>query len=181
MKEAYFKGMEWTRTSVPGPVDPRWNPYKFYCKICKANIFILRNHSSEKHLRKDQRWWYEFLYEVDPVTKTKIHQVRGRDGKLLTSCQLELALPHFKDAPLVEIGENPPFYAEFMAGTDYMSSSFDNRARVQLSVLAKLIPTHGDLEVLKGFWSDIGVIVNHQALFTDFNWRKERISVSNHN
>ena len=28
MKEAYFKGMEWTKTFVSGPMDPRWNPYK---------------------------------------------------------------------------------------------------------------------------------------------------------
>ena len=40
MKEAYFKGMEWTRTFVSGPVDPRSNPYKFYCQICKANTSI---------------------------------------------------------------------------------------------------------------------------------------------
>ena len=40
MKEAYFKGMEWTRTFVSGPVDPRWIKYKFYCQICKANISI---------------------------------------------------------------------------------------------------------------------------------------------
>ena len=33
LKEAYFKGMEWTKTFVSGPVDPRWNPYKFYCQI----------------------------------------------------------------------------------------------------------------------------------------------------
>ena len=188
MKEAYFRGMEWTRTFVSGPVDPRWNPYKFYCQICKANISIygkgareiLRHHSSEKHLRKDQRWRYEYLYKVDPVTKTKIHQVRGRDGKLLSPYQLEMEFPYFKDAPLVEIGQKLPFYDEFMAGSDYMSSSSDNRARVQLSVLAKFLPTYGDLEVLKSFWSNVGVIVNHQALFTDFNWGKERISVSNH-
>ena len=29
MKEAYFKGMEWTRTFVSEPVDSRWNKYKF--------------------------------------------------------------------------------------------------------------------------------------------------------
>ena len=40
MKEAYFKGMVWTRTFVSGPVDPKWNRYKFYCQICKANISI---------------------------------------------------------------------------------------------------------------------------------------------
>ena len=186
MKEAYFKGMEWTRTFVSGPMDPRWNPYKFYCQICKANISIygkgareiLRHHSSEKHLRKDQRWRYEYLYRIDPVTKTKIHQVRGKDGKLLSPYELEFELPHFISAPLVEIGQKLPLYDEYMAGTDYMSSSSDNRARIQLSVLAKFLPTHGDLDVLKAFWSDVGVIVNHQSLFTDFNWSKERISVS---
>ena len=101
MKEAYFKGMEWTRTFVSGPVDPRWNPYKFYCQICKTNVSIygkgareiLRHHSTEKHLRKDQRWRYEHLFEVDPVSKVKIHQVRGKDGKVLTPCQQKLELP----------------------------------------------------------------------------------------
>ena len=56
MKDVYFKGMEWTRTFVSGPVDPRWNPYKFYCQICEANksIYgkgareILRHHFTEK-------------------------------------------------------------------------------------------------------------------------------------
>ena len=184
MKEAYFKGMEWTRTFVSGPMDPRWNPYKFDNKIANISIYgkgareILRHHFSEKHLRKDQRWRYEYLYRIDPVTKTKIHQVRGKDGKLLSPYELEFELPHFISAPLVEIGQKLPFYDEYMAGTDYMSSSSDNRARIQLSVLAKFLPTHGDLEVLKAFWSDVGVIVNHQSLFTDFNWGRERISVS---
>ena len=56
MKEAYFKGMEWTKTFVSGPVDPRWNPYRFYCQICKGNISIygrrareiLRHHGTER-------------------------------------------------------------------------------------------------------------------------------------
>ena len=157
MKEAYFQGMEWTRTFVSGPMDPRWNPYKFYCQICKANISIygkgareiLRHQSTEKHLRKDQRWRYEYLYSVDPVTRVKVHQVRGKDGKLLTPYQLEFELPLFINAPLVEIGQKLPFYDEYMAGTDYMSSSSSNRARVQLSVLAKFLPSSGDIEVPK--------------------------------
>ena len=65
-----------------------------------------------------------------------------------------------------------------MSGTDYMASSSDNRARIQLSVLARFLPHYGDLEVLKAFWNDVGVIVNHQALFADFNWSRERLSVS---
>ena len=186
MKEAYFKGMEWTRTFVSGPVDPRWNKYKFYCQICKANISIygkgareiLRHHSTEKHLRKDQRWRYEYLYKIDPITKNKIHQVRGKDGKVLTPYQLELELPNFIDVELIEIGQKLPFYDEYMSGMDYMASSSDSRARIQLSVLGRFLPSYGDREVLKLFWSDVGVIVNHQALFTDFNWSKERLTVS---
>ena len=186
MKEAYFKGMEWTRTFVSGPVDPKWNRYKFYCQICKANISIygkgtreiLRHHSTEKHLRQDQRWRYEHLYKTDPVTKTRIHQVRGKDGKVLTPYQLELELPKFIDVELVEIGPKLPFYDEYLSGMDYMASSSDNRARVQLSVLGRFLPTYGDIEVLKRFWSDVGVIVNHQAIFTDFDWSKERLIVS---
>ena len=186
MKEAYFKGMEWTRTFVSGPVDPKWNQYKFYCQICKANILIyskgareiLRHHASEKHLRKDQRWRYEYLYKIDPVTKARIPQVRGRDGKILTPYQLKMELRYFKDAELVDIGEKLPFYDEYMAGEDHMSSSSENRARIQISVLGRFIPTYGDIDVLRGFWRDIGVVVNHQSLFTDFNWTKERLTVS---
>ena len=66
MKDANFRGMEWTKTFVSGPVDPRWNPYKIYCQICKGKISIygrgareiLRHHATERHLRKDQRWRY---------------------------------------------------------------------------------------------------------------------------
>ena len=40
MKEAYFKGIQWTRTFVTGPLDPEHNKHKFYCQICKANVSI---------------------------------------------------------------------------------------------------------------------------------------------
>ena len=74
MKEAYFKRMEWTKIFVSGPVDPRWNPYKIYCQICKGNISIygrrakeiLRHRATERHLRKEQRWRYEHLSREDP-------------------------------------------------------------------------------------------------------------------
>ena len=186
MKEAYFKGMEWTRTFVSGPVDPKWNQYKFYCQICKANISIyskgareiLQHHASEKHLRKDQRWRYDYLYKIDPLTKARIPQVRGRDGKLLTPYQLKMELRYFKDAELVDIGEKLPFYDEFMAGVDHMSSSSENRARMQISVLGRFLPAYGDIDILRSFWRDIGVVVNNQSLFTDFNWTKERLTVS---
>ena len=186
MKESYFKGMEWTKTFVSGPVDPRWNPYKFYCQICKGNISIygrgareiLRHHATDRHLRKDQRWRYEFLSTEDPITKKVKHHVRGRDGKLLTPYELQLELPKFIDVPLVDIGEKLPFYDEYIQGTDYMASSSDNRVRIQVSVLGNHLKSYGDISTLRNFWRDIGVVVNHQSLFTDFDWSKERLSVS---
>ena len=186
MKEEYFEGMAWTRPFVTGPLDPRWNPYKFYCQICKGNVSIygkgareiLRHYATERHLRKDQRWRYELLGIEDPITKTIHHQVQGKDGKVLTPYQLELELPKFITAPLVDIGEKFPFYDEFMAGAQHMTSSSSNRARVQISVLGHYIPTFGDISALRVLWKDIGVVVNHQALFADFNWGKERITVS---
>ena len=78
MREELFEGMGWARSFVSGPMDPKWNPYKFYCQICKGNVSIygrgakeiLRHHATERHLRRDQRWRYEHLSVEDPVKKT---------------------------------------------------------------------------------------------------------------
>ena len=169
MKEEYFEGMAWIRAFVSGPLDPRWNPHKFYCQICKGNVSIygkgsreiLRHYATERHLRKDQRWRYEHLGVEDPISKTfqRIHhQVRGKYGKILTPYQLELELSKFVGAPLVDIGEKFPFYEEFMAGSQHMASSSANRARVQISVLGHYIPSFGDIRALRGIWKCIGVL-----------------------
>ena len=69
--------MPWNRTFVSGPMDPKWNPHKIYCQICKCNVSIraqgkkeiLRHFSTERHLQKDQRWRYEHITIEDPSTK----------------------------------------------------------------------------------------------------------------
>ena len=142
--------MEWTRTFVSGPGDPKWNQYKFYIQICRANISInskgarekRRHHSTEKHLRKDQRWRYGYLIKIDSIIKVCIPQVCGKDGNLLTPYQLAFAIefPEFKDVELVDIGEKLPFYDEFVSGADQMSSSPENWARLQISVLGRFFP-----------------------------------------
>ena len=185
-KEANFKGMEWTKTFVSGPMDPRWNPYKIYCQICKDNVSIygrgareiLCHHGTEKHLRKDQKWRYLHLATEDPVTKMVKHHVRGRDGRLLTPYELQLELPKFIGVELVDIGEKLPFFDDYQQGTDYMASSSENRAKVQVSVFGHYLRAYGDISALRNLWRDIGVVVNHQSLFTDFDWSKERLSVS---
>ena len=186
LRDELLDGMAWARTFVSGPMDPRWNPYKFYCQICKGNVSIygrgvkeiLRHHSTERHLRKDQRWQYEHLAVEDPQTKVVHHQVRDGKGQLLSPNDLQKEYKYFKDAVLVDIGEKLPYYHEAMSGNTHMTASSENRVRVQISILRHFLPSVGDLGLLRGLWKDVGVVVNHQALFSDFNWVKVRLSVS---
>ena len=186
MKEEYFDTMPWTRTFVSGPVDPRWNRHKIYCQICKCNVSIhskgpkeiLRHYATDRHLRKDQRWRYEHLTIEDSLTKRPRYQVRGRDGKFLTNYHLQLELPHFINCELVDIGDKLPFYEEAMAGSSYMSSSPQNLANIQISILGHFLPLSGDIQVFRTLWQQIGVVVNHQALFSDIDWSTTRLSVS---
>ena len=59
-----------------------------------------------------------------------------------------------------------------------MASSSESRVRIQTSVLGNYIRCFGDISTLRGFWLDVGVLLNHQALFMDFDCSKERLSVS---
>ena len=186
LRDELLDGMAWARTFVSGPMDPSWNPYKFYCQICKANVSIygrgvkesLRLHSTERHLCKNQRWRYERLAVEDPLTKAIHHQVRDRKGQVVSSNDLQKEYQHLKDAKLVDIGEKLPYYHEAMSGNTQMTSSSENRVGVQISILRHFLPSVDDLGLLRGLRKHVGVIVNHQALFSDFNWGKERLSVS---
>ena len=92
MKESFFKGIQWTNVFVTGPLDPAHNQYKFYCRICKTNVSIRskgareieRHYQAESHLRKVQLWQYTYLSRKDQVTGLVTHQVRGKNGVLLT-------------------------------------------------------------------------------------------------
>ena len=114
------------------PLVPVHNSYEFYCLICKYNVSIytkgprevLRHYSSERHMRKDQRRRYEYLSVTDTVTATVKHRVRGKDW---TPYQLELELPKFNNAVLVDIGDKMPCYGNYMAGQQNVVTSPDSR------------------------------------------------------
>ena len=82
MKEEFFSKIGRTRSFISGPADPLHNPYMVWCHICKKNksvktkgtLEILRHHRTEKHLRRDQRWRYEHLKSVHPVTGKVQHR-----------------------------------------------------------------------------------------------------------
>ena len=90
MRKEFFSKIGWTRSFISGSADPLHNPCMVWCHICKKNIFkktikgtfeIIRHHRSEKHLRRDQRWRYQRLRSVDPISGKVQHRVRGRNGK----------------------------------------------------------------------------------------------------
>ena len=186
MKEEFFSKIGWTRSFISGPADPLHNPYMVWCHICKKNLSvktkgtleILRHHRTEKHLRKDQRWRYEHLKSVHPVSGKVQHRVRGRNGKILSEIELAKEMRHFMHVELVDIGERFPFYDDFIKGTTTTLVTPESRARTQIQLIGNFIQQHGDIGMLRKLWSQIGSLTNYQSSYCDFDWGEERISVS---
>ena len=185
MKSSYFKGIQWTKVFVTGPLDPVHNKHKFYCQICKTNVSIyskgareiIRHYRSEGHLRKDQRWRFEHLGKVDKISGNVIHSVRGRDGQIFTPFELEREKPLFESVPLVDIGPRFPFYDEYMSGAGGLTNFEDIRSGTQISLIGRFVPYFGDLATLQGLWTEVGNFTNHQELFGNLDWSSTRLTV----
>ena len=186
MKAAYFKGIQWTKVFVTGPLDPVHNKHKFYCQICKANVSIyskgareiVRHYQSETHLRKDQRWRYEHLSRVDKISGQTVNAVRGKDGHLLSALELEKEKPRFESAPLVDIGPRFPFYDDYMASAGGIACPEDLRLGTQLSLIGRAVPHFGNLTILEGLWAEVGNFTNHQDSFRQLDWSSLTLTVS---
>ena len=118
MREEFFSKLGWTWSFISGPADPLHSPHMVWCHMCTKNfsiktegtVEILPHHRTEKHLRRDQKWRYEHLKSVDPVTGKVQHRVRGRNGKILSKIELAQELPKFIHPELFDVGERFPFY-----------------------------------------------------------------------
>ena len=185
MKPSYFKGIQWTKVFVTGPLDAVHNKHRFYCQICKVNVSIyskgareiIRHFRSEGNLRKDQRWRYEHLSRIDKISGSVVHAVRGRDGHVLSPFELEKERPLFESVPLVDIGPRFPFYDEFMSGAGGLTSSEDIRSGTQVSLIGRFVPYFGDLATLQGLWAEVGNFTNHQELFGTLDWSSTNLTV----
>ena len=186
MREEFFAKIGWTCSFISGPADPLHNPYMVWCHMCKKNfsirskgtLEILRHHRAERHLRRDQRWRYEHLRSVDPVTSKLKHRVRGRNGKLLTKIELARELPKFIHAELVDAGERFPFYHDFIECWTTALVTPESRAKTQLRIVGDFIQRQGDFSVLRSLWSSISSLIDHQASLCDFDWGDERMTVT---
>ena len=91
MKEEYFEGMAWTRTFVSGPVDPKWNPYKFYGQSCKCNDSVygkgtrekLRLYATEKYSEKIRAGGTSIWQSRIPVQKPLLIKYVGGTERFL--------------------------------------------------------------------------------------------------
>ena len=186
MKDAYFKGIQWTRTFVTGPLDPIHIKYEFYCMLCKTYVStyskgareILRPYKSEGHLRRDQKWRFVHLQETDSTTGVVTHQVRREDGYVLTPLELEREKPHFIDVPLVDAGDHFPFYEEYLASLGGITNPDDLRLTTLISLIGSFVPHRGNLALLQSLWTRVGSFTNHRALFTSFDWSSASLTVS---
>ena len=186
MREEFFPKIGWTRSFISGPADPVHNPHMVWCHMCKKNFSIrskgafeiLGHHRTERHLRRDQRWRYEHLKSVDPVSGKVRHRVRGRNGKVLTAIELAKELPKFIHTDLVDVGERFPFYDDFMQGRPTAMVTPESRAKLQLSIVGDFLQSQGDFSLLKNLWSRVSSLTDYQVSLCDFDWSEERITVS---
>ena len=185
MREEFFSKIGWTPSLIFGPADPLHNPHMVWCHMCKQNVSvktkgfveILRHHRTEKHLRKDQRWRYEHLRSVDPVTGKSQHRERGRKGKILSKVELAQELPKFIHTELVDVGQRFPFYEDLKGSTTALVTP-QSRSITPICLIGEFIQRQGDLSVLRNLWSRVGYFTDYQAALHDFDWSEERITVS---
>ena len=75
----------------------------------------------------------------------------------------------------MDIGVKYPFYHEFIAGRTSASTGPDDKAAIQLSLIANYLVKHGGLTFLKTLWDSVGTVVNRQACFMDFDWTSRNL------
>ena len=157
LKSTKSVGMSWTRTYACGLKDPLNNKYKFYCQLCKVNLScktksaleVLRHHKSDKHLRRDQRWRYEHLKSIDPVTGILRYEVRYKHGQILDPYQLQKELPNFMNTPLIDLGPKFPFYEEVEGSNEGETTDDDSRTLMQMTLVGNIIESFEDLHTLQ--------------------------------
>ena len=106
------------------------------------------------------------------------HQVRDKDGYILTPLQLEKEKPLFIDVPLVDIGDKFPFYDDYVSTLGGTSNPGNLRMTTQMSMIGTFVPQGRDLSLLRNLWTRFGVFTSHQGFFSDFDWRADNLTVS---
>ena len=143
---------------------------------------IVRHYQSESHLRKDQLWRYTHLSRKNENTGVVTHQVRGRNGVLLTPLELEKEKPLFEEALLVDIGGGFPHYEDYLARSEGRLTTADARDSTQIALIATMNSFTGDMNLLHALWHNsswpFGTYMNYQEAFAPFDWGPTKLTVS---
>ena len=123
-------------------------------------------------------WRYTHLKKVDPITGIETHQVRGKNGVILTPLELEKERPLFENAPHVDLGGEFPFYEEYLARMEGRRTASDSRDTTQIALIGTMIPLTGDIALLQTLWTQLGVHMDYQEAFLPLHWSSPRLTVS---
>ena len=132
------------------------------CKS-KGALEVLRHHKTEKHLRRDQRWRYEHLKTINPVSgKVEYevkYEVRDKYGRIRDPYQ-------FIDAPLVELGPKFPFNDEIANKDAEPVVDVEHDTHSQLTLIATFLVRFGDFSSLQHLSTRIGLSAERQDQLT---------------
>ena len=106
------------------------------------------------------------------------HEVRGKDGWVLTPVELEKEKPLFMDVPLIDAGDRFPFFEHYMASIGGIANPDDLRTSTLISLIGTFILKDGNFSLLQSLWTKVGQFTNHQALFSSFDWGSATLTVS---
>ena len=126
----------------------------------------MRHYPAKSHLRKDQFWQYTHLCRKDQVTGVVTHQVRGKNGVLLTPLELEKEKASFENALLVDLGAEFPFYEDYLAPQEGRQTTGSARDSTQIAQIATMVS--GDIALLHTLWNQVGMIMGYQEAFAPF-------------
>ena len=107
---------------------------------------------------------------MDEITGVKTHEVRGRNGLLLTPLELEKEKPFFENAQLVDIGGEFPFHEEYLARLEGKQTTGDSRDCTQIALVGTMVPFSGDIRMLQTLWTQVMIHMNYQEAFLPFDW-----------
>ena len=138
---------------------------------------MIHHFLAASRLRRDQFWRYNHLSQPDKITGVVTHQVRGKNGVLLTPLELEKENLLFEPAHLVDIGGKFPFYEDYLAQLEGRQSTRDARDNNQIPLIGNKVPLSGDIGLLHTLWTRIGIHMNHREAFSPFDWESARLTV----
>ena len=111
------------------------------------------------------------IQRIDRVFGQVEHQVRWKNGQVLTAVELENERRLFEYAPMWTLERNMPSMTNSWQALCLISMPKQEvRPCIHVSPVASFAPRGGDTSLLQTLWNQVGITSNHQTLFALFDW-----------